>query len=292
MLHNTWKMLVQTAKVTPAISPEQDKLVLLLITMGALRIFSHRTQSGETESKDIPFPRDEEENDSNLPFLARDLQNDWITKSQDFTSRERESLAAFTAKLYVAGSYDNELSFVGLWLLKNTLEEEIPLRGNTDEGGDKSQHEGSTPKSTIADLLPACFAWLSNANYKLVTMAAKNYSPSPPDFTTSDHGAEIEPRNKAVKANINGPGFSLSRWVFWILRLKELTSCADEEISSLAKQSFDVMIHTSLVLGIDVHGEKNYFDKVHEALDVEFKARGMTGCVDASDISIYFDWAD
>lgn len=108
----------------------------------------------------------------------------------------------------------------------------------------------------------------------------------------SDHEAQTKPRSLAVKANIRSSGFSISRWVFWRFRLKELTSCGDEEISQLARQIFDEMIHTGVVLGIDVHGEKNYLKKVHEALSSEFKTRGMAECVGASDVSINLDWAD
>lgn len=184
------------------------------------------------------------------------------------------------------------MSFVALWLLKKTLEEEIPLRNDANEDEDFTQCDGSILKSTVAELLPACFEWLANANFKLLTMAAENYNPCPSASMTSDHEARTKSGSLAVKANIKSYGLSISRWVFWRFRLKELTSCADEEISQLARQGFDEMIHTGVVLGIDVHGEKNYLDKVHEAVSSEFKARGMTECVDASDVSINLGWVD
>ncbi|KAJ5632669.1 hypothetical protein N7490_009008 [Penicillium lividum] len=268
-LHDAWDMLVQISKITPATSPEQDKLVVL--------------RGG---SQDTPFSHGDQTKINNLPFLAQDLQNEWITKSQTYTSCERQNLAAFTAKLYAAGLFENELSFVALWLLKTTLEEEIPLRKHA------SEDDHIAPCDTVAELLPACFAWLANANFKLLTMAADNYNPCPPASTTSDHEARTESGSLAIKANMKSSGFSISRWVFWRFRLKELTSCADEEISQLARQSFDEMIHTGVASGIHVHGEKNYLNKVHEALSSEFKARGMTECVDASDVSINLDWAD
>lgn len=291
-LHDAWDMLVQTSKVTPATSPEQNRLVVLVLTIGALRMFSYTNESSKGKSQNIPFSHSDPSRNNNLPFFAGDLQNEWITKSQLYTSCERESLAVFTAKLYAAGLFENELSFVALWLLKKTFEEEIPLRHDANDDDDITRCDGLISKSTVAELLPACFAWLANANFKLLTAAADNYNPCPSASMTSDHEAGTEPGSLAVKANIRCFGFSTSRWVFWRFRLKELTSCADQEISQLARKIFDEMIHTGVVLGIDVHGEKNYLNKVHEALSSEFKARGMTECVDASDVNINLDWAD
>lgn len=98
-LHEAWDMLVQTSKVTPATSPEQDKLVDLVLTIGALKIFGHRNESSEGENQDITFSLGDQAQNHDLPFLARDLQNEWINKSQQYTSCERQSLAVFTAKL-------------------------------------------------------------------------------------------------------------------------------------------------------------------------------------------------
>lgn len=120
-LHDAWEMLVQTSKVTPATSPEQDKLVVLVLTIGALRIFSHTNESSEGKSQVTNISHDNPSRNNNLPFFAGDLQNEWITKSQQYTSCERESLAILTAKLYAAGLFENELSFVALWLLKKNI---------------------------------------------------------------------------------------------------------------------------------------------------------------------------
>ncbi|KAJ5560190.1 hypothetical protein N7513_002589 [Penicillium frequentans] len=291
-LHDAWDMLVQTSKITPATSPEQDKLVVLVLTIGALRIFSHTNESSEGKSQDISFSHGDPSRNNNLPLFARDLQNEWITKSQQSTSCERESLAVFTAKLYAAGLFEIELNFVALWLLKKTLEEDLPLRNDANEDDGITQCDGLISKPAVAELLPACFAWSANANFKLLTAAAESYNPCQSASMTSDYEAQTKPGSLAVKANIRSSGFSISRWVFWRFRVKELTSCADEEISQLARRIFDDMIHTGVVLGIEVHGEKNYLNKVHEAVSTEFKARGMTQCVDASDVSINLDWAD
>ncbi|KAJ5267406.1 hypothetical protein N7478_010214 [Penicillium angulare] len=291
-LHDAWDFLIQISKATPAISPEQDKLVVLILTIEALQVFSHRSESKEGQTQNITLSHRDQSRE-NLPFLALDLQNEWITKSQQYTSCERKSFAAFTAKLYAAGMFENELSIVVLWLLKMTLEEKIPLRHDTNQDDNITQcGDGSTPKSTVADLLPACFAWLANANFKLLTMAAENYNPCSSVSLTSKHEARTVTGSLAAEANVKSSGFSISRWVFWRFRLKELTFCADEEVSQLARESFNEMIHTGVVLGIDVHGEKTYLSKVHEAVSSEFKKRGMTECVDASDVSINMDWAD
>ncbi|KAJ5080984.1 hypothetical protein N7456_013694 [Penicillium angulare] len=67
-------------------------------------------------------------------------------------------------------------------------------------------------------------------------MATYDYNPGSSTST--------KPGSLAIKARISSPGFSIARWIFWRLRLKELTSCKDEEISLLAEQSFDVMTDT------------------------------------------------
>jgi hypothetical protein len=145
---------------------------------------------------------------------------------------------------------------------------------------------------SVNDLFPACFTWLSIANFKFFKLAAQNYNPASSMTIKAGHQIPTDLRILASKAKVTEPGFSLARWVFWRLRLKELSRCENKLITKLAQQTFDEMIHTGIVLGIDVHGEKDYFDKVHEALHSEFTARGMIGSVDKSDINISMDWAD
>lgn len=289
-LHDAWDMLVQTSKITPATSPEQDRLVVLVSSTKELGIL-HRKEKDKmfNEDKKAAILSNGQSLWIDLPYLAEEMQRAWVTESTQYTTTERANFAVFSAKLCVVGICETELSPIALWLLKETLEVERPLSMDLEDDLNITENKDVL---SVNDLLPACFAWLSTANFKLVKLAAQNYDPASSMTIKAGHPISTDRGILATKAKVTEPGFSLARWVFWRLRLKELSRCENEVIAKLAQQSFDEMIHTGIVLGIDVHGEKNYFDKVHEALHSEFTARGMIGSVDTIDINISMDWAD
>ncbi|KAJ5588781.1 hypothetical protein N7537_011459 [Penicillium hordei] len=282
-LLDAWDVLIQTSKMTPSTSPEQDSLVVLISSIKEFGIL-HRNERDTQEQETTMFSNGQKFW-IDLPYLARKMQHSWIIESHQYTTTERANFAVLTAKLCAGGICEAELSFVALWLLRETLEVQRPLTKQLD-----------IPKSenslSITELLPACFSWLSNAKFKLIKLVAQNYDPTLSMVIESNHQIHMDIGDLAAKANITQPGFSLPRWVFWRLRLKELSRCGDAVIAKLAEQSFSEMVHTGVVLGIVVHGERNYFEKVNEALIAEFKAKGMTETVDASDININMDWAD
>jgi hypothetical protein len=287
-LHDAWDMLVQTSKITPCASPEQDSLVVLISSIKEFGILHHEDR--DIKDQETAVLPNGQKLWIDLPYLAQEIQQAWIMESSQYTSTERANFAALTAKLCAVGICESELSFVALSLLKETLEVQRPLTKLPERHCDIPKSENLL---SITELLPACFEWISNANFKLVKLAAQNDDPSFPIFFQLNDRIATDLGDLAVKAKVTQPGFSIARWLFWRLRLKELSRCGDEVIAKLAGQCFHEMIHTGIVLGIDVRGEKNYFEKVYEELGSELKRReGMIECVDKSDVNINMNWAD
>lgn len=299
-LHDLWDMLIQIAKVTPAISPEHDRLVTLVLMARELGTLTRPKKDDNTTSNEVRetaiLPNGQRLwND--LPYLMEEIQDAWTKESAGFTATERENLAVLTAKLCAVGVYDTELSRCALWVIRETLESERPLTITPSKGEKDNTDIPKQGVLSIADLLPACLAWFLYNNFKLLKLAVKNYDPIVPETSKShNEGGVVQsftaPGDLAVKANVTRSGFSVARWLFWRQRFKEVSRSGNDEVAKLAKKGFEKMIGTGIALGLDIPGEKTYLKKTFEALDREFVARGMVECVGTDDVEIDMDWAD
>lgn len=279
-------MLIQTAKITPAISSEHDRLVTLVLLAREFEIF-HRKKKDGTSNKE----KQEEEEAilpngqrfwTDLPYLVEEIQDAWTNESKGFTATERHNFAVFTAKLCAVGVCDNELSSCALWSIREALETERSI----------TKAEGA-PLS-IADILPACLSWFQHNNFKLLKLAVQNYNDH---HTSAMAGDDVQPSimapgHLAVKANVTQSGFSVARWLFWRQWFQRIESLRERPVAKLGKEGFEEMVRTGIALGYDIPGEKKYWEKVFEALDQEFVARGRKGCVGPDDVEIDMDWAD
>ncbi|KAL1961694.1 hypothetical protein VTN77DRAFT_1298 [Rasamsonia byssochlamydoides] len=284
-LHDMWDILIQTAKITPAISPEHDRLVNLVLLAREFGIFHRKKKDGTSnEEKEEAILTNGQRFWTDLPYLVEEIQDAWTKESKGFTVTERHNFAVFTAKLCAVGVCDTELSFCALWLIREALETERSLTKSEGDGEDKN------PLS-IADILPACLAWFQHNNFKLLKLAVQNYDHTPAT-TGDDVQLSMAPGDLAVKANVTQSGFSVARWLFWRQRFKELSRCGNEQVAKLGKEGFDEMVRTGIALGYDIPGEKKYWEKVFETLDQEFVARGGKDCVGPDDVEIDMDWAD
>jgi hypothetical protein len=97
------------------------------------------------------------------------------------------------------------------------------------------------------------------------------------------------PGELARKANVSETGFSVSRWLFWRQRFKELSRCGDEQVAREGKSGFSWMINTGREMGYDIAGESNYAAKVGDALLAELRRSGKN-CVSSEEIVIDLGW--
>jgi len=300
-LHDLWDELIHIAKVTPADSAEHDRLVTLVLEARELGSFARKiVENGEDRQEEAVLP-DGQRLWSDLPFLVQALQDFWTKESMALVSTERESLSVLTAKLCAVGVCPAELSRCALWLFKETLETERPLvhLQGAMSGGD-SKDSSSHP--SIADLLPACLAWLRYNNFKLAKLSVANDNHDPASGISTDR-VFTTPGDLASDANVTQDGFSVARWLFWRRRFNELHRAANatdntgtvdlnQQVAKLTRACFEEAVLTGLHVGLDIPGEKKYLENLFEALDHELIARGLTQCVGPEDIEIDMNWAE
>lgn len=268
-MHDLWYLFVQTAKITNADDPAQDRLVDQLLyarEMGTIRRRTTGTDEEAITSDGLRIWTD-------LPYLAEDMREVW-EKSMDMSPNHRHNFAAFTARLPALGVCDTGLSLCALWLLREALE--TPRQLTRPENGDKV---------SVADMLPACVAWFKYCSHKLLTLAVNNHSFAEVDLHLS------APGELARNANIEQAGFSVSRWLFWRQRFKDISRCEDEQVAKEGRRGFDSMINSGREMGYKIAGESKYWAKVENALEEELKRSGKNN-VSSEDIVIDLDWTE
>ncbi|EGD96095.1 hypothetical protein TESG_03554 [Trichophyton tonsurans CBS 112818] len=286
-LHDIWDELIHAVKITPATSAELDRLVTLVSETRELGIFTQnqadREASPEREGVTLP---NEQRLWVDLPYLAQEVTDSWTKESMGFTPTERESVAAWTAKLCATGICPKDLSRCALWLFKQALETDRPV---TEDGQDDKA------RPTVHDLLPACLAWLKHSNSKLIKLSQENY------MATQSSGGGINneedndnsmtvPGDLAVQASVTQPGFSVERWLFWRQRFKDLYRSGVPPVVKLARSCFEAAIFSGMDIGLQIPGERVYLSRLFEALDKEVETREFKECVGAEDIDIDMDW--
>jgi hypothetical protein len=140
---------------------------------------------------------------SDLPFLVEDIQEEWLKNSLTMDSVSRANFIAFIGRLVSVGLSDS-LAICGLRLCHDTLETPRRLRAS-DAGQDVP----------VLELLNALGAWLITDYHKVHTLSRKGMQ-----FDTD----LAVPGELARNAGITTNGFSVQRWRYWIVRLREIRS--------------------------------------------------------------------
>ncbi|KAF4504146.1 hypothetical protein G6O67_008757 [Ophiocordyceps sinensis] len=267
-LHDAWDELIHTARFIPSNSAEQDRLVTLVLE---LREFRSMARSSSDDGEDAEAAVTSTSQWTHLPSL---LQDAWTVESMGFDTAERRNLAALTARLCTVGVCEAMTASCALWLLSATLERD---------------DDGAGPG--LAQLLPACLAWLRHGGFKLLRLCAANYSL---DAATADLDRPLTtpPGPLAVRANVVARDLSMERWLFWRRRLGQLYLDGAQPVAQLARECFDIMVGAGLPQGLNVPGERRYLERAFKALEEELVARGSTGCVDIEEIAIDPAWAE
>lgn len=264
-IHDLWYMFFQTAQITDADSPEHDRLVSQLIY--AKELGTSQRITGPTADTFRLW--------TDLPYLVGDIREAWEKKSMKLRPTQRHNFVAFTARLLALGVCDSGVSLCALWLLREALETPRPL----------IQAEVDGDEVSVAELLPATIEWFQQSSPKLLSLAVKNRS-----FAEVDSQISL-PGELARNAGINQAGFTVSRWVFWRKRFKEICRCENAQVAKEARLGFDAMISSGRLMGYNIPGEANYWAKVEKALEEEL-VRSGNASVSLEDIAVGLDWAD
>ena len=271
-IHDLWYMFIRTAQVTDADSPSQDRHVTQLIYAKEL---GTGRRTGQTADDTFKLWTD-------LPYLLEDMREAWEKLSMKLDPTHRHNFAAFTARLLALGVCDSSISWCALWLLREALETSRPLLIPA-EGGNGGERE----LVSVAELLPAAVEWFQYSSYKLLTLAVENHSFA----AETDSSHTSVPGELAQSAGVEQAGFSVSRWIFWRMRLREICLCEDAEVAKVARRGFDAMIVSGRLMGYDIPGEAKYWAKVEKALEEELWRSGKVS-VSAEDICIDLDWME
>ncbi|KAI1980404.1 hypothetical protein LOZ53_000633 [Ophidiomyces ophidiicola] len=287
-LRDFWDELIHAAKITPADSPELDRLVTLILEARELGHFARRPGSMTSNMANLGRMDNEERLWCDLPYLAREFQDAWGNESASYSATERESLAALTAKLVAVGVCSDQLSGCALWFLKETLETERPLRGPNSQ--DHPEQTNSEP--SVVDLLPACDAWFQHGRFKLAQRSLVNFNPDVSMWSNENIQMSSLPGGLALEAGVTQPGFSVKRWLFWRQRLKDFYDSGDAQIAGLARACFEEIVMAGMKVGLEIPGEREYLRNLFKALREELTARGPKGCVWPEEIEIDMGWAE
>ena len=251
-----WHMFLETAKVYPHDSALQEKLVALLLwtkEFDSLHKSLHPTETAAAASwESYGFPAS--------------LQASWEQLLTSGTAAQQCNLAAFSAKALAVGVCREQIGLTALWYLREALE--------------------TSDEAQALRLLPATVIWLEESHDYLLTSSALNQS-----SMESSQAHLLVPGALAHKADVDGHGFSIKRWLFWRRRLQELSHNTDSAMAKTAKKGFMAMITAGRLLDYEVPGEEKFKEKLQAAMGEEL-ARSGKQSVSGDDIDINVDWVD
>lgn len=284
-IHDLWDELIHAAIAIPTGGAEHDRLVTLVLSTRELGVLARRGKSAnppESSHVEEAILPNGQRLWIDLPYFIEDVQAFWTQESVSLAALKLENLATWTAKLCASGVFANELSFVALWLFKQTFE--------IFRQSDKSEPGGNAEQISVIELLPACTAWMQFNNFKLVQLAVANRESQ--SASENRLGALTLPGELAKNAQIPANGFSIPRWIFWRQRLKDLHKGGDAQMMKMTRSCFEAMILTGIHIGVAVPGERRYLNNLFRVLDEELASREVKASIGPEDIAIDMKWAE
>lgn len=229
-LHDLWFTYYHAAKNTLADNPTLDRLVVQILQAREIGPLQRPADAGgstttATTSDGVIW--------TDLPFLVPDMTWFWLEDWAAMRADNRLAFSTFLAKLASVGVCRDRLSSIGLTLFRDTLETVRPLGAAS---GDDDGQRSSTGKAsrrpqdvTVAELLPAVHAWMSNAGYKMIQLSDARWNG---DASNDDDAGGVGVgelfRADPSAVDVSGGGFSPDRWIFWLQRLKQIAEEADQ----------------------------------------------------------------
>lgn len=116
---------------------------------------------------------------------------------------QRENLSVFLARAASLHVNHGRLPWLGLLVLKETLETARPL------AVDEADRQAGNAEMSVEDLLPSAEAWLSEAGYVILDATQLNWR----------SGSEVNslgPLCLEQQRDLLEDGYSPQRWFFWL----------------------------------------------------------------------------
>ncbi|KAB5511573.1 hypothetical protein GE09DRAFT_1047543 [Coniochaeta sp. 2T2.1] len=239
-MHDLWHMYWHGAINTAPGSPKLYRLALSIIQIREQGVLIRGSEPHSFKgSPTAPDQYSEDETSlartsdsariwTDLPFLVEDMTAHWTNSHATLSSAQRLSGAQFLSHMAAAGAVeDDALCGIALIVLREALETPRQLGRVTATERDRARclHD-----LTVADLLPSANAWLFTTGRKLVQLSDDEWSESPADVgalgeLVGGGGAVYGNSFKDVPAR---GGFSPQRWMWWLRRLEEITTLAEQ----------------------------------------------------------------
>jgi hypothetical protein len=149
---------------------------------------------------------------------------------------QRCNVARFLAKLASAGLSNDGLFQIALLVFRDALETARPI-GSLDTSCNANP-DRRMQDLTVADFLPAVYAWIQEARYKIFQLSDESWNHCPDDL---GRGGAMFVESELGKKSPSG--FSHWRWMFWLKRLEDINQEAKQVGEKRIAQQVSEMIN-------------------------------------------------
>ncbi|GIJ89492.1 hypothetical protein Asppvi_008434 [Aspergillus pseudoviridinutans] len=233
-IHDFWYCCYHGGRYLSHESAEHDRLVLDIVRFRARGALKRPRKQNHQEIEIAKTPTGVVWED--LPFLVSDMTDYWLNDCATMTASQRCNFARFLAKLASAGLCNDGLFQIALLVFRDALETARPL-GSFNDPGDANP-DRRMQDLTVADLLPAVYAWIQEAQYKIIWLSAESWNNCSGD--TGRGGATFVESELGKKSP---SGFSHWRWMFWLKRLEDINQEAKQAGEKLMAQQISLMLN-------------------------------------------------
>ncbi|KND86402.1 hypothetical protein TOPH_08957 [Tolypocladium ophioglossoides CBS 100239] len=248
-IHDLWYTVIQAAKYWNAANAKHDTLVRYIqnarargtLTRPLATIEADGDSNSGSDRLDVILCSDGGKFWSDLPLLGQDLVDEWTERYYrvDYCDNHdlRSNLAAFIGRLVSVGIYRGPAACV-LSLFRETLETPRPLVSTT-AADTVTGTDGKTKDSVLSvqSLIHALQQMLDYAEGSIIALS--NDGVGIADTMSVPHMSSLS--ELAIQSGLPSPGFSPSRWRFWIQRLEELARCEFDGIAGSAEACLNNM---------------------------------------------------
>jgi hypothetical protein len=234
ILHDFWYVCYHGGRHLSHESPEHDRLVLDIVRFRAIGALK---RPAKTNHQDIEIARTTAGVVwEDLPFLVADMTDYWLNDCATMNATQRCNVARFLAKLASAGLSNDGLFQIALLVFRDALETARPI-GSLDTSGDANP-DRRMQDLTVADFLPAVYAWIQEARYKIFQLSDESWNHCPDDL---GRGGAMFVQSELGKKSPSG--FSHWRWMFWLKRLEDINQEAKQVGEKRIAQQVSEMIN-------------------------------------------------
>ncbi|CAM1505303.1 Fc.00g109400.m01.CDS01 [Cosmosporella sp. VM-42] len=242
-LHDLWFLYYQASQNVSSDVSIQYRLVFELLQAQASGPLTRPGRAGSepevaTTSDGIIW--------SDLPFFASDMTAYWM-KGSRMSAAQRLNFTSFLAKVASIGKANDQLCGIALIVLRETLEMPRHIGKLDDQYEGSEDPNRSMDQLSLAALLPVANLWLFHAGTKIIQLCDKQWDNFPDEVGSI--GDLLRDEDTLRSSEMSG-GFSPSRCIFWLKRLKEVTEEARQNGDD-ALEEFVARVESSWILIVE-----------------------------------------